>query len=1320
MGQFSYLGVFRATASQWIAGITDIVMRVVDDVVQVFTATRAGGGVLALQMTPTGLVVLDQQATVAGSTISAPSDLMFANVAGQERLVWTGGWTSRMGGWLLEEDGTINTAFSFTRGPSGVVTAQAYAARGEVAFAIVATRNTNALEVWRLNANGRLVATDSEQLAGIGAQSVDVRAIATVEIGAETFILSLSTAEEALRAWSLNDAGVLDVRSKIGATAGLGINSPAALEVVQAYGKTWVFVAGSGSSSISVLDLTADGNLRLTDHVIDTLDTRFQRVEALATLVVDGRVFAFAGGADGGLQAFLMLPDGRLITAGQILDSSARILDDITAIEAVLVDGLVHLVVAGEGAGLTRLTFDPGTPAPRLVGTAGHDTLTGDTRDDLIQGSAGNDSLSGGAGDDILLDGTGVDVLRGGAGADVFVMARDGHVDTIRDFDPDEDRIDLSGWGRLYSVQVLPMAERTGCVVIRWNTETLYVYSHDGANFPASVFTSAQLFGLWHVTEPAVVAGRQLRGTQGRETLTGGAGDDTIMASGGGDLILGGAGIDMVDYREWTVGVTANLMITARSASIGLLDAFVSIENLGGSEFADLLIGNALANTLVGRGGNDRLRGEGGNDRLQGGLGNDTLTGGSGADQLDGGLGVDLADYGSSTLAVNIDMLRATQLGGHAAGDRLVAIEAVQGSLHGDRMWGDTKANTLLGNGGHDLLDGRGGHDRLDGGAGNDTLLADYGNDTLVGGLGFDWLLLDGRRAARIDLRLTGPQDSQGRGIKVLSGIEAVRSGWGNDTLIGNAAANQIWASTGNDLVYGMEGNDFLDGDGGNDHLDGGVGNDRLRGGIGNDRLLGGLGHDVLEGGAGDDRFDGGAGLDVVVFRSAAAIRVDLRSTGLQTTGEGRDSFVGIENLISGAGNDVLIGSALSNRLTLANGNDWADGGAGHDILDGGYGRDMLRGGLGNDLLLGGADNDTLLGGTGDDRFFGGSGQDEVWFATTASIRVDLRLTGAQSTGEGRDSFSEVETLRSGPGHDRLTGNAANNLLSGGSGRDVVNGLSGNDYLSGGTANDTLIGGAGNDRLYGGAGLDDLSGGTGNDLLAGDAGRDTLSGGSGRDSLYGGAQHDRLIGGAGLDRLYGGSGNDRLMGEGSHDYLSGGPGRDTLIGGVGNDTLLGGAGVDMVSYRTGAGVTVSLAMTGRQVTGQGRDLIQGVEGIEGSLRADRLIGNSGHNRLIGLGGNDRLVGGGGNDTLTGGTGADRFVFSAGRDLITDFSLAQGDRLLLDSSVLRLLRGHSVAEIVSDWGERAGQDMRLDFGGGRVVTIDGISSLAALRQAIDVI
>ena len=105
-------------------------------------------------------------------------------------------------------------------------------------------------------------------------------------------------------------------------------------------------------------------------------------------------------------------------------------------------------------------TISGGAGNDRIFGEIGDDELSGDAGDDEISGGAGFDTLTGGMGDDILdggddsdtlAGGLGSDQLTGGDGFDVFVFAPASSligtdVDTITDFDVNQDRIDLTAF----------------------------------------------------------------------------------------------------------------------------------------------------------------------------------------------------------------------------------------------------------------------------------------------------------------------------------------------------------------------------------------------------------------------------------------------------------------------------------------------------------------------------------------------------------------------------------------------------------------------------------------------------------------------------------------------------------------------------------------------------------------------------------------------------------------------------------------------------------------------------------------------------------
>jgi hypothetical protein len=139
--------------------------------------------------------------------------------------------------------------------------------------------------------------------------------------------------------------------------------------------------------------------------------------------------------------------------------------------------------------------------------------------------------------------------------------------------------------------------------------------------------------------------------------------------------------------------------------------------------------------------------------------------------------------------------------------------------------------------------------------------------------------------------------------------------------------------------VFGLEQNLLTDysisGDVGDDILSGGNERDFLDGGDGTDRLDGGGGDDTLIGGTGRDLTRGGFGIDTTSYLDRTApLRVEIGDgPGDGEPGEGDD--VQTENVAGGAGDDVLIGNLVGNKL---------EGAAGQDVLVGGKGADELVG----------------------------------------------------------------------------------------------------------------------------------------------------------------------------------------------------------------------------------------------------------------------------------------------------------------------------------------------------------------------------------------
>ncbi len=365
-----------------------------------------------------------------------------------------------------------------------------------------------------------------------------------------------------------------------------------------------------------------------------------------------------------------------------------------------------------------------------------------------------------------------------------------------------------------------------------------------------------------------------------------------------------------------------------------------------GTSGNDSLSGMDNDNYISGLAGSDLIRGNGGNDTLNGGLGNDTMSGGSGFDFVD--------FAGSVAVRVNLGTSSAQNTG--QGYDKISLTEGVLGSSSHDRLTGST---------GDNWLQGQSGNDTISASSGNDTLVGGTGHDVLEGGSGIDTLVfLSGTGARTVNLGLTTAQSTL-EGTDIITGIENAIGDAGRDTLIGSSGANL---------------------------LDGGAGHDSLNGGAGNDTLIAG---------AGNDKINGGSGIDTLDIDVATGARVELEKTVAQTTGEGGDLIVGVENIIGGDGNDRFYGDSLANRFEGDDGDDYLYGRAGADRLFGGGGNDTLRGGTGNDRMTGGDDADVFYfeTGAGSDRIDDfKDGVDRIEFASGANSMSDLSFSQVGSS----------------------------------------------------------------------------------------------------------------------------------------------------------------------------------------------------------------------------------------------------------------------------------------------------------------------------------
>ncbi|WP_114948334.1 peroxidase family protein [Microvirga calopogonii] len=207
---------------------------------------------------------------------------------------------------------------------------------------------------------------------------------------------------------------------------------------------------------------------------------------------------------------------------------------------------------------------------------------------------------------------------------------------------------------------------------------------------------------------------------------------------------------------------------------------------------------------------------------------------------------------------------------------------------------GPTVGAPIAGTNGTEVLVGTAAGETIMALDGNDNVVAGAGNDIVNGGNGNDFLSGE-------------------------AGRDVMFGGDGDDNMLGGADADMLYGDAGNDRIFGDDGNDMIDAGAGNDTVYGGAGNDLIvaSAGDGNDVYYG----DDMTGGTGTDTLD----MSAITANITANLGGNGASYGTVTSSQsGTDTIWGIENIVTGSGNDVITASRAVNVI---------DGGAGNDVF---------------------------------------------------------------------------------------------------------------------------------------------------------------------------------------------------------------------------------------------------------------------------------------------------------------------------------------------------------------------------------------------------
>jgi len=895
-----------------------------------------------------------------------------------------------------------------------------------------------------------------------------------------------------------------------------------------------------------------------------------------------------------------------------------------------------------------------------------------------VTGGSGNDKLYGNALDNVLIGGPGDDLLAGGPGSEIYV------------FDTDV------AWGMETIVEQM---SDSGTDVLDFSPTTSQRINLNMGILDAfqSVNLNLQLKLVGEGIEEVFGGALDdiIRGNGNNNILHGGAGNDLLDGKGGDDILDGGPGNDTLIGGEGTDTIdgaaNANFTLTNKKLVRGTeedsLDS-IEIANLTGGSGANsftltgwtgtgsingaggidtiiweadanfvltdasvemtigatstsmtlssveraTLVGGQSANTLnasgfsgratlIGNEGNDTLIGGSGADILRGGPGNDALTGNRGNDILDGGAGDNSISEDLSAATWNVSFVLQNNLlfitqhdpAPFPTDDSITEVDTLIG----------IETASIIGSSKDDSFDVSGWT------AGSLVIQAAGGNDTVK--LNIPSPKDPSQHGSSATITNSGVTFTNSESLIFFDSVEqAIITGTADDDTIDASAF------TGTALIYGKAGNDIIIPGPGANWLEGGDGNDTF---IFLQDGQAGMDINVVVGGNSDGSDNGIDTLDLSAFSLDLTIDLSiLGATQTAATDELLLYFVlpDIENIIGGAGDDMLIGNDLDNTFT------------------GGPGENFIHGAGGKNTIVETADTDFTLTDT------------------------EITIAGVSTT-----LFNIQKAV--------LTGGPSDNSIdaSGFTGQTTLIGLGGNDFLSGGAGADTLIGGAGDDILSGNAGNDVYQFNV-DEPLGADFILESPGAAFGSDTLD---FSPSTTSGVTIDlslttqqtvhptnlklTLSDATSIERLIGTANPDILIGNSVDNIFVGGLGDDTIIGNGGAHDTIWET-RDANFKLSDASLQIGAESDTLIDihnailvggksnniidatefsGVAWLFGMDGNDTLYGGSGDDILVGGNGDDTLRGNGGNDNLSGGRGNDTYIF--------DLSFDQGKDTLLE-------------------------------------------------------
>ena len=251
------------------------------------------------------------------------------------------------GGLLASVQDVTDDATLELRGANSVTTA---VARGTTHL-FVAGLSDDGVSVFSVANDGTLTnqanVTDDGMLELRGANSVT-----TAVAGGTTWLFVAGFSDDGVNVFSIANDGMLTSVTNVtdANDSNWELDGASSVTTAVVAGTTYLFVAGSNDSGVSVFSVANDGMLANVTNVDDANDSNWELdgAQSVTTAVVAGTTYLFvAGSDDSGVSVFSVANDGMLANVTNVPDVGSLELDGAYSVTTAVVAGTTYLFVSG-------------------------------------------------------------------------------------------------------------------------------------------------------------------------------------------------------------------------------------------------------------------------------------------------------------------------------------------------------------------------------------------------------------------------------------------------------------------------------------------------------------------------------------------------------------------------------------------------------------------------------------------------------------------------------------------------------------------------------------------------------------------------------------------------------------------------------------------------------------------------------------------------------------------------------------------------------------------------------------------------------------